>query len=165
MREVTSCRPSPCDVWFSVSRSFTVGSGVLVDILLHFTEAQCEGETAAARGRHGGVERRGPAAAPREGGSPPPRPSRSRAGPGPSPGGSRGSCSPGPGGCAEEPRGRRWRGPAGGGRWRQAAGRPAGVPAPQGAPRARTAWPLSPLSPVAPRISAPGPPHSAAGGP
>ena len=30
---------------FSVSLSFTVGSGVLVDILLHFTSAQCEGET------------------------------------------------------------------------------------------------------------------------
>lgn len=57
---------------------------------------------------------RGSGATPREGDSPPPRPSRGRAGPGPSPGGSRGSCSPGPGGHAEEPRGRRWRGRAGG---------------------------------------------------
>lgn len=53
-----------------------------------------------------------------EGGSPPPRPSRSRAGPGPSLGGSRGSCSPGPGGRAEEPGGRRVAGP---GRRRRAA--------------------------------------------
>lgn len=131
---------TPRSLTFSVSLSFTVGSGVLVDILLHFTSAQCEGETkqhglgGPATASSSALRFRSGAA---EGGSPPPQPSRSRAGPGPSLGGSRGSCSPGPGGRAEEPRGRRWRGRAGGG-----GGLQVGPPA---SPRLRAARGPGPL--------------------
>lgn len=50
---------------------------------------------------------------------------------------------------------------AGPGRRQRTAG--AGVPAPKGTPWARS--PSPPPPPVAPRVSVPGPPHSAAGGP
>lgn len=110
--------------------------------------AQCDGET-KQRGLGGpatassrALRFRSGAA---EGGSPPPRPSRSRAGPGPSLCGSRGSCSPRP---RRPRRGAPRAAVAGPGRRRRAAGRPAGVPAPQDAPRARTPSPPRPPSPV-----------------
>lgn len=66
---------------------------------------------------------------------PSPTPSRSRAGSRPSPGGSRRSCFPGPGGRAEEPRGRRWRGRAGGSGPRALASPRRRAPRGPGAPR------------------------------
>lgn len=111
MREVTSCLPSPCEMWFSVSRSFTVGKGVLVDILLRFDSAQRQGENKTAQLWAVDEQR------PRASGPGPPGPeSRSPAWPGPCARGPRGSFSPSAGG-------------------RSGSG-PAGRPKPQGASRA-----------------------------
>lgn len=103
MREVTSCLPSPCEMWFSVSRSFTVGKGVLVDILLRFDSAQRQGENKTAQLWAAGEQR------PRASGPCPPWPeSRSPAWPGPCARGPRGSFSPSAGGrTGSGPAGRR----------------------------------------------------------
>lgn len=74
-----------------------------------------------------------------------------RPGPGRAPAGPGAHSPPAPAAAARSPAGR--------------GGRAAGVPAPQGVPRAPARSPLPLLPPVAPRSSAPGPPHSAAGSP
>lgn len=139
---------------FSVSRSFTVGKGVLVDILLRFDSAQRERErkkkppnlgsrraaAASVRPHRGDTDR---AALPGLVLDPGPGPGRAPAGPG-------AHSLPAPAAAARSPAG---------------AGRPVSVPAPQGAPRARAPSSPPPLPPVAPRSSAPGPPHRAAGRP
>lgn len=124
---------------FSVSRSFTVGKGVLVDILLRFDSAQRQGENKTAQLWAAGEQR------PRASGPCPPRPeSRSPAWPGPCARGPRGSFSPSAGGRGEEP----------------SRSGPVGRRKPQGASRAPRL-----LAAAAPRNSAPRVPHRAARSP
>lgn len=126
---------SPRLLTFSVSRSFTVGSGVLVDILLHFTSAQREGETKqrGPGGRRSGVE--GPAVPERRRGRAAPLPHGRLdpgSGPGRPPAGRGAHAPPAPAAAPRSPAGGGGgAGPAAAGcgsaHWRpRASGRPAG---------------------------------------